>query len=97
MRQAGEWQVQRPDLSQGTEAVPEKQSRHIKGEAGWRGVEGWRRDQNWWEAGLSPRSRREHQVKAWVQSWCREQGGSRGATKETWLGVGAGAACSTCL
>ena len=35
MRQAGEWQVQWPDLSQGTEAVPEKQSRHIKGEAGW--------------------------------------------------------------
>ena len=26
--------MQRPDLSQGTEAVPEKQSRRIKGEAG---------------------------------------------------------------
>ena len=70
MCQAGERQVQRPDLSQGTEAVPEKQSRHIKGEAEG---EGWRRDQNWWEAGLSPRRRREHQVKAWVQSWCRDR------------------------
>ena len=32
MCQAGGQQVQRPDLSQGTEAVPEKQSRHIKRE-----------------------------------------------------------------
>lgn len=68
MCQAGEQQVQRPGLSQGTEGVPEKQSRHIKGE----GRGGWRRDQNWWEAGLSPTRHREHQVKeggaAWVQS-----------------------------
>ena len=81
--------MQRPDLSQGTEAVPEKQSRHIKGEAG-----GGRLEERPELVGGRPQPQTPQGASG--QSMGAElvsgQGGSRGATKETWLGMGAGAA-----
>ena len=78
MCQAGEQQVQRPGLSQGTEGVPEKQSRHIKGE----GRGGWRRDQTGGKLASAPHATGSIRSRKEGQHGCRADVGNRAEEEE---------------